>query len=137
MTDIQQLGRPFPAATPLSRPFWNAAESGTLAIQRCRNCDRYEWTPLEACSTCYSETLEWTPVTGRGSVYSFSVVHRPAHPGFTAPYVVAIVELDEGVRMLTDLVNIEHDAIKIGMNVRVAFEKDAEMPLYHFEPERR
>jgi uncharacterized OB-fold protein len=129
-----QLSRPLPEPTPLSRAFWEAASTGVLAIQRCRNCDAYEWTPQVACSRCYTETLTWVPVSGRGTVYSFSVVHRPQTSDFEAPYVVAIVELEEGVRMLTDLVDVDAAQVHIGQPVEVAFDEETPVALYHFKP---
>jgi uncharacterized OB-fold protein len=128
--------RPLPVPTPLSAPFWEAAARGVLSIQRCATCGRYEWTPQVACSRCYTETLEWTPVSGKGEVYSFSVVHRPQTPAFTAPYVVAIVALDEGVRMLTDLIEVDPESIRVGQRVEVAFDQQQPVALYHFKPSR-
>jgi len=123
-----------PRPTSLSAPFWAAAARHQLVIQRCRDDGRYEWTPQQACSRCLRETLEWTPASGRGTVYSFSVVTRPAVPGLAVPYIVAIVELAEGPRMLTRLRGLDpHDA-RIGLPVRVAFEDADELALYLFEP---
>jgi uncharacterized OB-fold protein len=127
-------GRPVPEPTPLSAPFWRAAADGVLVVQRCQDCGRLEWTPQVACSRCLTETLQWARMSGRGTVYSFSVVHRPQTPAFPAPYVVAIVELEEGVRMLTDLVGVHPEQVRIGQPVAVAFDTTAPVALYHFAP---
>lgn len=122
-----------PRPSPLSEPFWQAARAGVLVLQRCRTCGRWEWTPQMACSACHTETLDWQEASGRGTLYSFSVVTRPQTPDFATPYVVAIVELAEGPRMLTDLVGADTDSARgnlaIGMPVEVAFTGDG---LYHF-----
>lgn len=123
-----------PVPTSLSAPFWEGTLQGVLRLQRCEGCGHHEWTPQQVCSRCLRDSLEWKPVSGRGTVYSFSVVHRPQTPGFQAPYAVAIVELEEGPRMLTDLVGIEPDSIRIGMPVEVAFENVGAVALYHFRP---
>jgi uncharacterized OB-fold protein len=89
-----------------------------------------------ACSGCYRQSLEWTPVSGRGSVYSYSVVHRAQTPAFQVPYVVAIVELAEGPRMLTSIVDVKPEQVRIGMDVEVAFEPVGDIALYAFRPAR-
>ena len=127
-------GRPVPEPSALSEPFWAAAAEGRLVVQRCETCGGYEWTPQVACSVCWTETLAWTQVSGLGVVYSFSVVHRAQGPGFETPYVVAIVELDEGPRLLTDLVDVEPDRVRVGMEVAVALGVAPHPALYHFRP---
>ena len=80
--------------------------------------------------------MEWTKVSGRGTIYSYTVVHRAATPAFKAPYTVAIVELAEGPRILTDLIEVNPQDVNIGMEVQVAFEDVGEVALYHFRPRR-
>lgn len=119
--------------TPLTAPFWSAAARGELVIQHCAPCDRFEWTPQAACSSCLSQELEWKPVSGRGTLYSYSEVSRPQTPTFNAPYVVAIVQLEEGPRMLTDLVGVEVPKLQIGQHVRLEIERiDENIGLFHF-----
>jgi uncharacterized OB-fold protein len=125
--------RPLPSPSPVSAPFWAAAAEGRLGIQRCTTCGHWQWTPLPACPHCLTETLAWTEVSGRGTVWSWTVVHRPASPAFRAPYVVAIVELaDAPVRMLTDLVGVDTGDVHIGLAVRVCFDGEEPLALYHF-----
>jgi uncharacterized OB-fold protein len=127
---------PIPTPTPLSEPFWAAAANGQLVVQRCTNDGHYEWTPQVACSSCLFDSLEWVPVSGRGSIYSFSVVFRPQVPGFPVPYVVAIVELAEGPRMLTQLTDdTPPEDVRVGADVRVRFTNRQGVSLPYFELE--
>jgi uncharacterized OB-fold protein len=87
-----------------------------------------------ACGRCLTESLEWTAVGGRGTVYSRSTVRRPQSEGFEAPYVVAVIELDEGPRLLANVVGVEPGAVLIGMRVEVGFEDFDAISLYHFTP---
>jgi uncharacterized protein len=137
MPETDKLDRPVPRPTALSKPFWDATARHELVLQRCTIDGHYEWTPQVACSKCLNESLEWVAVTGLGQVYSYSVVHRPQGPEFEVPYIVAIVELDEGPRMLTSLVDIGPDEVKIGMPVEVRFEDAGDLALYRFGPARR
>jgi hypothetical protein len=87
-----------------------------------------------ACRECLTETLEWTEVSGRGRVYTFVRLHKAAHPAFTAPYTIAVVELEEGPRIFTDLVEVDPKDVHIDMPVEVAFEIVGPVGLYHFRP---
>ena len=95
-------GTPLPRPTPLSQPHWDGCREGELRVQRCTACGALEFIPQPVCTACFTEALEWTRVSGRGEVYSFSVVHRPQRPEFRAPYVVAIVALEEGAHVAED-----------------------------------
>ena len=87
-----------------------------------------------ACRDCRTETLEWEPVAGKGHVYTYVVIHRAAIAAFKAPYVIAVVELDEGPRLFTDLVQVEPASVCIDMPVELAWEFVDEVGLYHFRP---
>lgn len=129
--------RPIPEPTDISRPFWKAAKRGQLTVQQCGECGLRWWTPKAACPRCLSEGYEWTPVSGRGTLYSWSVVHRAADPEAfgSDPYIVAIVELDEGPHMLTSLVDCDPVGLVADMPVEVAFETASEeISLYSFRP---
>ena len=124
--------------TPETRPFWEAARRHELTLQRCRACDRYIYYPRAACPHCLSGDLEWRRVSGRGTLNTFTVVYR-GQKGFPLgpPYVIAIVDLVEGPRLMTNLVGIEPDPakIRIGMPVEVVFEDvSAEVSLPRFRP---
>lgn len=126
-------GRPTPASNWLVEPFWEGCRRGELRIQRCGECQRWFFVPQIACPGCHSESWEWTRVSGRGQIYSFTVVHRPATPAFEAPYVLAIIELDEGLMMMSNVIGCDAADVKIGMAVVVEFEASeggAAIPLF-------
>ena len=136
MTLAPERVRPRPNPTRLTEPFWEGTRLGVLRIQRCRACDHWRWTPLLACPRCWSEDTEWAAASGLGTVYSYTVVHRPVDPAqFQAPYVLAVVHLDEGPHMLTNIVGCAPDAVRVDMRVTVRFERlDDEFVVYPFAP---
>jgi uncharacterized protein len=111
--------RPTPVPDADSRPFWEGAADGRLRVQRCAACGEHVFYPRAVCPHCSAADPEWTTASGRGIVYSYTVVHRPP-PGFEddAPYAVALVDLEEGVRLMARL-EVERPAV--GMAVEVAF----------------
>jgi uncharacterized OB-fold protein len=129
---------PLPVPTPETRPFWEAARRHELCLQRCRTCGRHVFYPRVACPHCFGRDLEWQRVSGRGTLHTFTVVHRGQREfPLPTPYVIAVVELDEGPRLMTNLVGIAADAAKvhIGMPVEVVFEDvSAEIALPRFRP---
>ena len=128
--------RPRPRSTPLTEPFWDALRHGRLAIQRCLTCGGWRWPPQLACPSCLSEAYRWVATAGLGRLYSYTVVHRPVDPaGFDPPYVVGVVELDEGPRLLTNIVDCPFDELRIDLRValRVVAHDDA-LNLYPFAP---
>lgn len=130
-------GIPLPRPTALSRPHWEACRDGRLLVQRCADCGAYVFVPQPLCTRCTGARLEWVESAGRGSLYSYTVVHRPQRPEFAVPYVVAIVELDEGFFLLTNLVDCLPERIEIGMRVEVAFRKMSDeitLPLFRPAP---
>jgi uncharacterized OB-fold protein len=115
--------KPLPKPSPTSRPFWEAARKHELTLQRCGGCGKFIYYPRDRCPHCFSDNLSWNRVTGRGTLYSYTVVHRASSRAFAdAPYVLAIVELDEGPRMTTNIV-APPESLKVGMPV-VAFFDD-------------
>ncbi len=129
--------RPIPAITPEMAPFWEAAHRHELVAQRCVDCGAFRFPAREVCSRCLSRRVEWQRVSGRGRVFSIAVMHQANHPWFAAraPYAVVVVELEEGTRMLSSLVDREPGAIEIGMPVEVAFEDvSPEVSLPVFRP---
>jgi uncharacterized protein len=114
--------KPLPKPTAASRPYWDAAKRHELMLQRCGACHAFIYYPRDRCPQCLSDQLTWQPVSGRGKVYSYTVVRRASTRSFAdKPYVLAIVELDEGVRMTTN-VEAPPETIKIGMPVAVWFD---------------
>jgi uncharacterized OB-fold protein len=114
-----QTGIPLNPTTAITAPFWDGCAEGELRYQRCADCGTANFTPTELCRGCSSRELAWSTSTGRGSVYTWTVVHRPVTPSFTTPYAVAIVDLDDGYRMLTNIIGIEPQDIHEGLRVRV------------------
>jgi hypothetical protein len=108
----------------LTQPFWDATGQKKLLLQWCKSCEAVVHYPREACPKCLGESLEWREASGKGDVYAFCVMQRPANPAMAGllPYVVALVDLDEGARMMTNIVGCEPAAVRIGMPVRVTFE---------------
>ena len=119
--------RPLPAIDDLSRPFWEAAQKQQLVVQRCRECRYFNHPPRTVCDACQSQQLAFEPVSGKGLIYSFSVMHQKNIAGFEdqIPYLNIIVELDEQPRlfMVADLPGADRDKVKIGGRVEVYFEK--------------
>lgn len=118
---MSDAGIPLPRPTELSRPHWDGCREGVLRVQRCSACGAHVFIPQPLCTRCQSGALEWVASAGRGTLYSFTTVHRPPSPAFTVPYVVAIVELDEGFHMLSNLVDCAPEDVRIGMRLEVTF----------------
>ena len=128
---------PLPRPTALSRPHWDGCREGVLRVQRCAACGSYEFIPQAGCTRCQAGKLEWVESSGRGSVYSHTTVYRPPRPEFDAPYVVAIVELEEGWHMLTNLGDCRPEEVAIGLPVEVDFRAVSdESSLPCFRPRR-
>ena len=133
------LRKPLPAITTEAKPFWDAAAQNKLVMQHCKDCGAWVWTPRPLCNECGSEHFEWTPMSGKGEIYSFTVIRqvvgRAASKAFEPdiPYVVAWVDLAEGPRMITNVVGCSVDQVKLGMKVSVVFEqasKDVWLPKF-------
>ena len=129
--------KPLPIVNPDNKPFWDQCRNHRLTFQKCRECGRMRWPPSFLCPECLSEDAEWTDSRGEGSVYSFVVYHEAYHPGFKGdlPYVVALVELAEGPRLLTNIVHCEPGAVFCGMPVRIFWaDVTPDISLPKFEP---
>lgn len=129
--------KPVPRVTPELAPFFAAAKRGELVVQRCTGCALLRFPPREVCSRCWARDAEWTPVSGRGRVYSFYVMHQVYHPAFAGevPYPVVLIELEEGPRMLSNLVDCPRERIAIDLPVEVTFEDlSPEVALPKFRP---
>jgi hypothetical protein len=129
--------KPAPIVNDWARPFWAATRDNRLIIQKCRDCDKHIFYPRIACPHCFSDNVEWVPASGKGTVYSYTVVEANAPSAFMndIPYVVAVVKLEEGVQMLSNIVGCHPAAVKCDMPVEVTFEKlDDEFTLPKFKP---
>jgi uncharacterized protein len=116
--------KPLPRIDEESRGYWEALARHELYVQRCRDCGTLRFPPRAVCTGCMSSATEWLRCSGRGTVYSFTVTHQNQAPGFREelPYVLAIVELAEGPRLMTNVVGSPPDAVRIGMAVEVVFD---------------
>ena len=121
MSNANFFDDPFVVANPENLPFWQAAEQGQLLGKQCNDCARHHWYPRVVCPFCGSANTAWVPLSGRGSIYACSTLRR-ANP----PYTVAYVELAEGPRMLTNLVDMADAEMQIGAPVRVVFRRTEE-----------
>ena len=127
-----------PKPTPDTQPFWDAVKRHQLSLPKCKACGQLHYFPRPFCPHCFSWDLEWVRCSGKGKLYSYVINHRPA-PGFEeeAPYVIAVVELDEGPRMLSNLIDIEPtpEAVHVDMPVEILFQDvNEEMAMFKFRP---
>jgi uncharacterized OB-fold protein len=129
------MTRPAPLVTEDNQAFWEAAREGRLVAQRCGACGRLRHPPRPMCPACRSLEREIVTLSGTGSVYSYSLLHRPQHPRFTYPLAAVLVELDEGIRLVSNLVGVQPQDVRVGLSVRATFvETDDDMALPVFEP---
>ncbi|MDQ1373136.1 MAG: uncharacterized protein QOJ09_474 [Actinomycetota bacterium] len=117
-----------PTPDPETLPYWDAARGGKLLIRRCRACKRAYFYPRDFCPHCWSEDVAWEEASGRATLYTWSVVRRNDLPpwGERVPYVAAVVDLEEGPRMMTNVVGCDPDELAIGMPLVVDFRQDTE-----------
>ena len=137
---MPETSKPIPDLTPALAPFFEAARRGVLVVQKCDSCGRFRFPPCGLCRDCLSTAASWAPVSGRGEVFSFNVMHQVYHPGFAAevPYAVAVVQLEEGARMVSNVVSVKPHEIRCGMPVEVVFDKlSDEITLPRFRPRQR
>jgi uncharacterized OB-fold protein len=119
--------RPLPLPDQDTAAFWEGARHGKLLVQRCVECRRVQFYPRYFCTACAGD-VEWIEASGRGEVYSFSIVRKNGTPPFDTlvPYVLALIELDEGVRMMGNVVDVPVDDVRIGMAVEVHFARETD-----------
>ena len=135
---MTEYTKPLPRPRDISRPFWDAARDGRLIVQSCTACGHAQHPPRPHCLNCWSKALEWREASGLATIYSCTTAWRSSTRGFRdeTPYVVAIVETDEGARMTTNIVGCPPDQVEIGQRVRVLFERaNDEISIPKFTPE--
>jgi len=127
MSDTPTPSKPIPSPSDATVPFWSACAEGRLTMRRCLDCGT-RFTPTRAACRCGSTRLEWADASGRGTVFTYTVVHRAPDPAFRAdlPYVIAIVELEEGGRLMSNLVGCDPAAVRVGLPVKAVFETVAD-----------
>jgi uncharacterized OB-fold protein len=120
--------KPVPRPAPESAHYWEAARQHRLELPRCNACGKFWFPPSQSCPHCLASDFVWAPVSGVGKVFSFVTFHRVYHPAFAreVPYVVALVELEEGPRLLSNIVGVPPDAVVCDMPVKVVFDDVAE-----------
>jgi uncharacterized protein len=135
LLEPQRGAIPLPHPSPLSQPFWDGLSRGELLFQRCTECGGSTHTPGVVCAHCGSTALNWVASSGRGQVYSWTIVWRPQTPEFTVPYVPIIVELEESWQLLSNLIGCEHDTVRVGLPVELALHRLSEsITLPYFRP---
>ena len=127
--------KPVPRPTPETQEFWDGCAQGEIRLQRCTACDKHYFPPRPFCPTCLSDEVTWETTSGRGTLHTYIINHRPGR-GFEndGPYAIAIVELDEGPRMMTNIVGIENtpENLVLDMPLEVTFDVrgDIHVPLF-------
>jgi len=117
--------RPLPVSTSDTQAYWEAARQGKLLIQRCDSCGVAQFYPREFCVSCLSDDIAWVEASGKGRIYTFTLCHIPGNPAMAdkLPYAIAMIDLDEGVRMLTEIIQSSQSHIRVGARVELVFEK--------------
>jgi|SRR5208337_890834 len=134
-----RYAKPLPHIDEENRPWWEALKRRELYLQKCRDCGATRYYPRAQCPECLSPRTEWVRSSGRGTIHTFTVTNQNQAPGFreSLPYVMAYVELDEGLKMLTNIIDCPVDQVRIGMPVEVVYEDvTAEVTLAKFRPAR-
>lgn len=124
-----------PRPTPESAPFWQGCRDQKLLLQYCTSCGTYQFYPRVVCASCMSEQIEWREVSGRGTVESYTIVARAVSEAYApdVPYVIALITLEEGPRMMSNVIGCGHESVKCGLVVEVEFETwsdDITMPKF-------
>jgi len=119
--------RALPRPDHASRHYWQSAADGTLVLQRCTQCDQFQFYPRSLCAACAGDT-EWVTASGRGTLYTYTVIRQNRSEAFAplSPYAVGIVQLDEGVRMMSNIVDCDIEALRVGMPLEVVILRAAD-----------
>ena len=131
------LVKPIPRPSPTTRPFWDGLNERKVQIQQCDGCDSWVFYPRTRCPSCLSDLLVWREVSGQGVLYTYTLARQPTAPHFAdeTPQQLAVVELDEGVRMTSTLVNVEPSDIVIGMRLQPYFDQVTDaVTLLRYQP---
>jgi uncharacterized protein len=130
--------KPAPRISAETQPFWDGCRQGELRYQLCRDCGRVQFYPRALCAGCGATALEWRRSRGEGSIHTVTVVYRAPSPAFRGdvPYAIALVDLDEGYRMMANVLGPDPEGLAIGARVRVVFETRGDVSLPQFERSR-
>jgi uncharacterized OB-fold protein len=127
------MTRYLPEPSNISRPFWDSCKAEAMEIQRCADCGTYAFYPVFVCPECASRALEWKRVSGRGSVYTYTVAAQSVFESVEGPVVVALIELEEGAMLTSNIRTADPAAVHIGMKVKIAYEPvsdDITLPIF-------
>lgn len=136
MTESAAAQKPQPKMTPGAEHYWQSATDEQFVLPQCGDCDEIFFYPRVWCPKCFSQNLKWYKASGRGKVYSFSVIHQAPFPAYKGdvPYVLAIIALEEGPHMMSNVLNCDPDSVLVEMPVEVTFEIRGEMKIPQFQP---
>jgi uncharacterized OB-fold protein len=129
--------KPLPVVTEMNRPFWEGCRSGILRLQYCDQCQQHQFYPRLYCMHCGADKLSWVTVSGRGVIYSYTIIHQNKSPEFVqdTPYNVAIIQLAEGPRMMSNNVGISPQDLRIDLPVKIVFDPVTDtISIPRFEP---
>ena len=131
------MAKPVPRPTPTEQPFYDACAAGKLVLQRCQSCGHVLFYPRTHCDACQSDQLAWEDASGAGTIASYTVVRRAVSADFEAPYVIALIDLAEGPRMMCQIVDTDTDSLAVGLSVKVdfaAWSEDITLPVFRLYP---
>ena len=134
---MPEWNKPLPTISGETKPYWDNCRRGRLLIQKCDSCGEYQFYPRGICADCWSNDIQWITSSGKGTVWTFTVTYQNGTPGFAedVPYVLALVELEEGVRMFTNIVECNPRSVTIGMPVEVTFSQATnQISVPYFKP---
>jgi uncharacterized OB-fold protein len=126
----QERKIPSPEPNAETKSFWEAAAEGRFIVPKCAECGKAHWYPRALCPFCFSDRIDWQTASGKGTIYSYSVMRRAP-----VPYAIAYVTLEEGTTMMTNIVDCDFDALKVGQPVKLVFKKSENgQPVPMFSP---
>lgn len=133
------MTKPLPITQPWSEKFWEGTKEGKLLVQHCKDCGSNIFYPRKFCPECWSDNLDWIEASGRGKVMTFSTAISMVEPRFMddLPYTLAYIDLDEGVRIMSRIVECDYHDVKIGMEVEVVFVERENFMLPYFRPVKK
>ena len=135
MSNTAGYQKPLPIPTRDTIEYWEGCKRHQLPLQRCQNCGAFRFYPRPMCPNCNSMDYEWVKAIGKGRVYSWTVAVQRFHPALEVPYIIAIVELEEGVRMTSNIIDCKPEELSVGMPVEVIFDDVTEdITLPKFKP---
>ena len=128
--------KPVPQITPLTRPYWDAAASGELHVQSCAQCSRVFLFARPWCPFCWAPEPKWKKVSGRGEVIACTIVTQAPYESYAqdGPYALAIIKLEEGPQLMTNIVNCPLEKVKVGIKVQAVFERRGDIVIPQFTP---